>query len=240
MVRGVVFDFRDTLVDVNKANQAVGRTLHQLLKSNLPNLSYAQFKRNFALARHHTITQGPKLRIHNWTAVNLDNLLAYYKLKLKPNQRAAWLKKLDDAFVAACRLYPEAGRILSWLQSQNIKIGVTIDGTSYRENGIIKKLKLKPYFQAIVISEKVGWNKFTWQPLAQTLHRLKLKPKDVIVIGDRPDKDIKWANHLGCLSVKIERQSGRYHSLTAKSRLERPLYHIRSLTELKGLILIST
>ncbi|MFA4818660.1 MAG: HAD family hydrolase [Patescibacteria group bacterium] len=237
MIKGVLFDFRDTLINVKAANKAIGAAAFKLVKKLKPRLSYDKFQKDYTAARQETkkrYFQNPL--IHNWTKIILLTYLESQKLKLSPKEQQRWLDELDRVFIKNCRLFADAKIALDRLQKKHLKIGVIIDGTVKREQAIIKKLKLAKYFQVIIISEAVGKNKFTSQPLHAGIKKLKLPAKQIIVIGDRLDKDIRWANQLGAISVLLQRQRGRYNQFPARSHLEIPQYTIKNLTELKKII----
>ncbi|MBI5734171.1 MAG: HAD family hydrolase, partial [Candidatus Kerfeldbacteria bacterium] len=218
MIKGMLFDFRDTLINVKAANQAVGATAFKLVKKIKPQLSYGKFQKDYESAR-----QKVKKRyfqntlIHNWTKTILLTYLESQSLKLTHQELLRWLIELDKAFIKKCHLFIDAKVTLNWLKQKHLKIGVIIDGTVRREQAIIKKLKLAKYFQIIIISEVVGKNKFTHHPLQAGLKKLKLPAKQILVVGDRLDKDIRWANKLGCQSALLRRRGGRYNQTSNNS-----------------------
>lgn len=236
MIKGVLFDFRDTLINVKAANQAVGAAVFGLVKKIQPQLSYTEFQKDYEAARQNIkkqYFQNPL--IHNWTKTILLTYLESQSLKLTHQELAHWLDELDKAFIKKCRLFADASVILNWLNQKHLKMGLIIDGTERRERAIIKKLKLAKYLQAVIISEQVGQNKFTSRPLQAALNQFKLPVKQILVVGDRLDKDIRWANKLGCLSVLLLRRGGRYNQ-AAKTSAYEPKWTIKSLKDLKTII----
>ncbi len=236
MIKGVLFDFRDTLINVKTANQAVGMAVFRLVKKLNPQLSYIKFQKEYEAAR-----QSIKKRyfqnslIHNWTKIILLTYLESQNTKLRPDEISRWLNELDKAFIKKCHLFADAGVILNRLNRKHLKMGLIIDGTVKREQAIIKRLKLAKYFQAVIISERVGQNKFTPRPLQAALKKLKLPAKQILVVGDRLDKDIRWANKLGCQSALLRRCGGRYNQ-AAQTPVYEPTWTIKSLKDLKTII----
>jgi len=237
MIKAVLFDFRDTLINVKAANKAIGTAVFRLVKKFKPALVRAKFNRDYLNAYKTVKTKhSDNPLIHDWTKIILLTYLRQQNLKLSQKELTGWLNQLNKAFIEHCRLFTDTKLTLNWLNQKHLKIGVIIDGTVKREQAIIKKLKLAKYFKVIIISEAVGKNKFTSQPLQAGIKKLKLPAKQIIVIGDRLDKDIRWANQLGAIGVLLQRQRGRYNQLRKRSHLEIPQYTIKNLTELKKII----
>lgn len=236
MIKGVLFDFRDTLINVKAANQAVGVAAFKLVKKLKPALIRAKFNRDYLNAYKTVKTNhSDNPLIHDWTKTILLTYLRQRNLKLSQKELTGWLNQLNEAFIEHCRLFTDTKLTLNWLKKKRLKIGVIIDGTVKREQAIIKKLKLAKYFKVIIISETVGKNKFTHYPLQAGLKKLKLPAKQILVVGDRLDKDIRWANQLGCNSVLLLRRGGRYNQ-TAQSSTYKPDWTIKSLKDLKTII----
>lgn len=239
MVRGILFDFRDTILNVRQANYAQRHKLFSLLKNLKPELIKKEFEIDLDLARQKVIaTNNKNPRLHNWTKLNVEQLIRQYRLKVNKLIIKKWLLEMDRAFIAKTVPYAEAIKTIKWLRNKKLFLGVIIDGTSFRERAIIKKLKLAPYFKTIIISEELGWNKFTTKPLAQAIKNLNLPPQTIISLGDRLDKDIYQANKLGLTSVQIKRPHSRYAHLKSRSALEKPQYIIKNLSAVKKLIKI--
>ena len=233
MIKAVLFDFRDTLLDVKQGYQACNLLLQQFVNqynSIDPDKLQSDFKES--ISEVIAETKNNNTHIHNWNALFLLNLFKKLGINLTPSEFNDFLEKYDMEFAKKCHLYPDAHKLLDQLKERGIKMGVIIDGTSKRERMIIKNLSLEKYFDTISISEEVGHNKFTDEPLKEALSEINTPPSEVLVVGDRLDKDIIHANKLGCTSIKLERHQGRYTDTTAISDQEKPKHLINSLDKL--------
>ncbi len=237
MIKAVLFDFRDTLIDVAESRKADDLLLYEFAKRKGAKVTLEQFHEKVAESQKKIIEKFRKNPdIHNWSLLINRHLLDLLGVKVEGMEFQHFMEKYDDVFVEKVSLFPDSLACLNFLKSQNIKMGVIIDGTSKRENAIIEKLNLKPFLNVIIISEEVGRNKFSSLPLEKALEKLNLPHNEVIVVGDRIDKDILPANKLGCVSVKLERQSGKYNSLSSTAREEKPMHVISKLTELANFV----
>ncbi len=70
----------------------------------------------------------------------------------------------------------------------------------------LRKVDINHYFNAIVVSEDIGWRKPCLQIFQDTLKRLQVKAEETIFIGDSPLEDIKGAKDAGLRVVFVPSQ----------------------------------
>ncbi len=236
MIKSIIFDCRDTLIRVDRSYAAANRFLFEWVREQRP-----VSKTKFDAILHHAIDSIRKKHagnpnIHDWNALFVRKLLISFNILISSQQFQHLLRAYSREFAKHAVLYPEVRPVLNQLRRKKIKIAVVIDGTEYRECLILRQLKLTKYFSSMVISEQVEKNKFTSLPLKRAIRKLQVKPKQIFVVGDRIDKDIVHANRLGCVSVKLERQSGRYTKNKGTKKIEQPNFTISSLRQLMDII----
>ncbi|MFH0713914.1 MAG: HAD family hydrolase [Candidatus Micrarchaeota archaeon] len=233
MIKAVLFDFRDTLVDVSKAREAQLEFIYNYVKKRGVNISFEVFREKSKEAGAAIIHTFPKnMYIHNWGMLINKNLLESLGVKVEGRDFEKLMNEMDVVFIANVSLYPDATTILNFLKMKDVKMGAVIDGTSKRERQIIAKLGLSNYLSVIVISEEVGKNKFSLLPLQKALEQLQCPAGEVMVVGDRIDKDIAPANKLGCIAIKLERTQGRFANMKPERSEDRPRHVISKLSEL--------
>ncbi len=237
MVKAVLFDFRDTLVDVSKAREVQLQFLYDYAKRRGAQLSLDEFKQRSKQSQVAIIDKfGRNTSIHNWSLLINKHLFDSLGVKVEGRDFEKLMADLDNVFIENVSLFSDSITILNFFKSSGIKMGVIIDGTAKRERAIIAKLDLAKYLAVVVISEEVGKNKFSLLPLQTALDKLGLPHNEVVVVGDRIDKDILPANKLGCYSVRLIRGSGRYAEQVSDNAEERPRQTISSLAELAELV----
>ncbi len=237
MIKAIVFDFRDTLIDIAEARKADAAFLFEFSKRKIPALTVQQFQQNFQASLAEVKEKfANNSAIHNWNLLIISNFLNKVRVQVAGRELQELMEKYDEIFVEKVKLYPDAVTILKFLKDQNIKTAVVIDGTAKRERAILSKLGLEKQFNAIIISEEVGRNKLTLIPLQKAIEKLGVEAGEIIVVGDRIDKDIAPANKLGCISVKLERTQGRYSETKHETREEKPTHVISSLVELANFL----
>lgn len=231
--KAFIFDFRDTLLRVNTGYKEANKVLFQFI-TRRKKISHKNFIKIFiSVIKEH---KSNKKTVHDWSRLYTTKLLEKLGFNLSKKELEKIFAAWEKAFVSKVELFPDAVRLLKTLKVKRIKTAVVIDGTSKRERTIIRKLGLGKFLNVIVISEEVGLNKFTPMPLITALKKLKAKPNESLAVGDRVDKDIVHANKLGCFSVRLIRNRGRYANMVGLKTNEKPKLTINSLDELAKFI----
>ena len=70
----------------------------------------------------------------------------------------------------------------------------------------IRKLGINQFFNAILVSEEVGWRKPNTKIFEEALRRLEVTAKETVYVGDSPLEDIKGAKAIGIKTVFIPSQ----------------------------------
>jgi FMN phosphatase YigB (HAD superfamily) len=237
MIKAVAFDFRDTLIDVKPGYKARNIALFRMLKRKGIKASDEDILNKYReVINREKNRRAKQLRVFDPSSIFVSGLLKQFKVKITPGEIGRLLEDMNARFAKKVKLYPDALALLKLLKKRKIKTAVVIDGESKRERAIIKRLGLKTYLDVIVISEEVGLNKFTSKPLQTALIKLGVNPEHVLSVGDRLDKDVVHANKLGCVSVRLVRNQGRYASLVGTRSSEKPDYMVKNLLELRKYI----
>ncbi len=99
--------------------------------------------------------------------------------------------------------------------------------------GILRDARIADLFEAIVVSDEVGWRKPTRQIFDEALRRLSLAPGDVLFVGDRADIDVLGAQRIGMHAAWLN--PGRE---PLPAGIEPPEFEIRDLAELRDILKI--
>jgi FMN phosphatase YigB (HAD superfamily) len=94
---------------------------------------------------------------------------------------------------------------------------------------------LEDYFDAVVTSVDVGHDKPDKEIYCEALKRIRVEPKQAVMVGNRIKTDVLGANKLGITSVYFK-WNNRYPE-EAASPQEKPRYTISSLRELPKIVL---
>jgi FMN phosphatase YigB (HAD superfamily) len=127
-----------------------------------------------------------------------------------------------------------AFEVLEAFKKGGYRIGMIANGDSANVRRIIGATGLEDYFNVIVISEEVGFEKPYQGIFEVALAKLGVKPEKAVMVGNKIDADILGANRAGMKSVWF-RWNTRY-SDTIDSSQEKPDFTINSLFGLPGLL----
>jgi len=112
--------------------------------------------------------------------------------------------KFWEEWILHMKLLPNAVKILNYLRATGFKLAIICNGNKKRTHQILDRLGIKDYFDLVVASEMVGKEKCTSLPIKYALEKLRLKPKEAVMVGDRKDEDIIGAYRLGMKTIRVD------------------------------------
>jgi FMN phosphatase YigB (HAD superfamily) len=102
----------------------------------------------------------------------------------------------------------ETLEVLDYLKSKKIKLGL-ISNTTPTITGVMEKYDLTKYFDATSFSYEEALLKTDPEMFTKLLKKLKVKPADVVVIGDSIPTDIIGSRNAGLKSILLDRMNKR-------------------------------
>ncbi|GFP19985.1 putative hydrolase of the HAD superfamily [Candidatus Hakubella thermalkaliphila] len=134
------------------------------------------------------------------------------------------------------KLVPYAKEVISALSGQ-YRLAVvtnTFVSTKLEVKIALHNLALDQYFDVIVTSVDVGYEKPHEEIFRVALQELGFRPSEVVMVGDRIEKDVVGANRMGIVSI-LCKWNDRYPE-QIKGEMEKPTYSIHSLKELPQIL----
>ncbi len=120
--------------------------------------------------------------------------------------------KDDTLTTLRAELIPGAGELLHELKRRNYKLALVADGRPGTYTNVLRQHAVHELFDVFAISEEVGVEKPDPRMFKAALDALDIESKDydrTVMVGNRLDRDVRGANDLGMVSVRID-WSGRY------------------------------
>lgn len=124
------------------------------------------------------------------------------------------------------RLFPDALPALQELDRLNYRLGIISNFATYLRS-FLKQLEVDHYFNFVVISAEVGYEKPAKEIYQDALNRTGQPAEHVLYVGDHPRNDYQPAQDLGMTPLLIDR-----HNRYKTSDMNR----IRSLEEIPAVI----
>lgn len=125
--------------------------------------------------------------------------------------------------------YPNVIPTLIKLREKKLKLAILSDAPRLKAWLRLVEMKLDSFFDIVICFEDTKKLKPNKEPFLLALKKLKLSPKECLMVGDNPERDLKGANAVGIKTVYA-----KYGALT-KTKLK-PDYTINSFDELLKLV----
>ncbi|MBW2995596.1 HAD-IA family hydrolase, partial [Candidatus Woesearchaeota archaeon] len=113
-------------------------------------------------------------------------------------------KKLAYAIVAYrntrtgfLRTYPGTRETLMKLKKKGLKLAIVSDAPKLKAWIRLANMRIDDFFDVVVGLEDTGRTKPSRLPFRAALRELKVKPFECLMVGDRPERDMKGARQLG-------------------------------------------
>ncbi len=192
MIRAVVFDLDNTLVDfMAMKRQATDAAIHSMIDAGL-GLSFDETK-----ARIEAIYQERGIEFQNV----FDQLLYDIFNKVDYKILSAGIIAYRRAREAALVPYPHVYLTLVELLKRGLKLGVVSDAPAREAWLRLCYLNFHHLFDAVVTFDDSGERKPSPVPFRKTLDALGVKPEEALMVGDWAERDMVGAAQVGMKTV---------------------------------------
>jgi len=134
---------------------------------------------------------------------------------------------------ATLQKLPYLDEALTELKRRGYKLGIITNTVTSREEHVriaLRKIDVEKYFDVVVTSVDVGFNKPDERIFLTALKALEVKPEEAVMVGNRISADILGGNRIGMKTI-LYKWNQRYLD-TIQSPQEEPTRTITSLNEL--------
>ncbi|HLC69325.1 MAG TPA: TIGR02253 family HAD-type hydrolase [Candidatus Bilamarchaeaceae archaeon] len=207
MITHVFFDIDDTLFPSSEfAELARKQAIRAMIETGLPFMDseklYAKLIR--IIKRH-----GSNYDRH------FDVLCRELKVKNPARFIAAAVAAYHNAKTSILP-YPEVPRTLLKLREEGYRLYVATNGSAVKQWDKLIRLGINLYFEEVFVSEEMGIEKSS-KFFKKILGRLRIRPMQAVMIGDREKADVLSAKKAGMRTIRIQRQG------KGKSRADRTI-----------------
>ena len=192
MIRGILFDLDNTLLDFMQMKHAsIEAAVSSMVDAGLPMSRERAFREIYEL----------------YGRVGIEHQ-EIFDLFLKQHFGSINYKWLASAIVAYRRArdgtmvtYPHVRPTLLELMRRGLKLAVISDAPRLGAWLRLCQLDLHHLFDPVVTFEDTGHRKPSSMPFNRALDRMELQPYEVIMVGDWPERDMVGAKALGIKTV---------------------------------------
>lgn len=207
--KAVIFDYVGTLVNCrNYSMDASKLNLYNALVAEGFDITENKFMAAYGLAheKYRKVRYEQLKEVTNtiWVAEALCNI-GFEVTADDPRIKAA-LNVFFQDFIDTLELREGAKKLIKQAQQRG-KVALISNFTYapviYKS---LRKVGINEFFNAIIVSEEVGWRKPSARIFQDALNRLQVKASQAVYIGDSPNEDIKGAKIAGLKTVFVPSQ----------------------------------
>ncbi len=131
--------------------------------------------------------------------------------------------------LGAMQPYPRVRSTLTELARAGFILGVVSDAPKIKAWMRMADMSIDHFFDVVVTFDDTKKRKPAKEPFLKAIKKLKMKPEEILFIGDMPDKDIKGAKNVGMVTC-----IAKYGQI--KKSNEKADYSVKFISELPELI----
>jgi HAD superfamily hydrolase (TIGR01549 family) len=211
MLRAIFFDLFDTLVHYDRSQlpelRINGQVIHSTAGGLYPILAEAAPHielQAFYDAVLWSWQEAEKIRDQEGREVSAPTRFTaiFQRLGLDPASLPqgllGTLLEAHKRLFSRAAVFPEAYRQLLHRLSERFRLAIVSNfDYSATVHLILERESITRYFDAIVVSDEIGWRKPTPVIFREALRRLSLEPSEVLFVGDRAEIDVLGAKQVG-------------------------------------------
>jgi putative hydrolase of the HAD superfamily len=188
MIKGVVFDLDNTLLDFMKMKEfAVKAAIKGMIEAGL------KVNEDKSYIEINSIYEEFGWENQKVFDVFLEKSIGHVDNKFLAAGIVAYRRAREANLMA----YPNVNKTLMALSKSGIKLGVVSDAPSREAWMRIYYLNLYHYFDVVITFDDSGERKPSPIPFQLALDGMGLQPEETIMIGDWPERDVVGAQQIG-------------------------------------------
>lgn len=182
----IFFDLDNTLVTTRKADEETCKKLMEILiKQYSVSSEVAALMCNKFLKTFRNCPENPLTDLHDWRKYLWRKALGHSYAHLTDDMYKLWL----DLRYHFMSLTHETRNLLNKLGAKYLLALIT-NGPSKSQWEKVNKLNLRPYFDLILVSGDLPWEKPQSNIFLKACNKLNIEPHQAVMIGDKLETDI--------------------------------------------------
>ena len=188
MIKGVVFDLDNTLLDFMKMKEfAVKAAIKSMIEAGLEVDEEKSYSEIISIYEQ-----------FGWENQKVFDVFLEKSIGHVDNKfLAAGIVAYRRAREANLMAYPNVNKTLMALAKSAIKMGLGSDAPSRQAWMRIHYLNLYHFFDVVITLDDSGERKPSAKPFQMALDRMGLRPEETVMIGDWPERDVVGAQQIG-------------------------------------------
>jgi putative hydrolase of the HAD superfamily len=191
-VKAVLFDLDNTLMDFMKMKErAIDSAIEAMIDSGLP------LKKEETKKIINRLYKKFGIEYQKIFDELLKEVLGRVDYKILASGVVAY-RKIKEGYVEP---YPHVTATLTELIKRGYILGIISDAPAFQAWSRLVGMNLHHFFNFVITFEEGKVKKPGKIPFKLAIEKLKLKPEEIMMVGDDPRKDIAGANKVGMVTV---------------------------------------
>lgn len=188
MIRAVLFDLDNTLIDFMKMKRICSEeAISAMIDAGLPVSKRRGVKILFDLYREYGI-ENQKI---------FQEFLEKVMGKIDKKILAKGISAYRKVKIGFSRPYPNVIPTLIALREKGLKLGIVSDAPELQGWIRLADMGITHFFDIVLTLSETGEKKPSKKPFEMAIKKLKLKPEEILFVGENPGRDIKGAKSVG-------------------------------------------
>ena len=188
MFKAVLFDLDNTLIDFSKMKKLSSEAaISAMIESGLPLEEKEAMEKLYKMYGKHGMEN------QNIFETFLEEVMGNIDYKILANAVVAYRRVKDGHLVT----YPHVNSTLIKLKEAGLKLGIVSDAPRMQAWLRLASLNLTDFFDVVVTLDDTGHLKPSEMPFKQAIKKLSVGAKEILFVGDNPERDIAGAKKVG-------------------------------------------
>jgi putative hydrolase of the HAD superfamily len=193
VLRGVIFDLDDTLIDSTAADLRVWLRVVRVLEAIVPSSDHERLRERYVgvMPGHYAELAAGRVDLATFRRRRLDDAVSPWG-EIDDELFERYMRE-KDAIVEEVRVFPDTIPVLRGLRSRGLRVGLLTNGPSDFQRRKLETTALERELDAVAISGEIGYAKPEREAFAIALSLLRTEARETAMVGDSLTADVEGA-----------------------------------------------